>query len=289
MSAVTRMSAAALDLGTHWLAEGPVWDERTRALCWVDIMAGDIHEWRPDDGVHRVVSCGEPVGAVGLREKGGWVAALKSGFAAVSPDGQTSWLARNVLHDDFRFNDAKVDAAGRFWAGSIHLQMGAGKGALYRLEPDGEVRRMCGGLELANGMGWSPDGETFYLVDSLAAVVYAFDFDITAGEVSSPRVHVRCSRGEGMPDGLAIDVEGGLWLARYGAGTVDRYDASGELTARVTVAALQPTCPGFGAQGYQTMYITTGWENMTRPGEQEGRLYTCEPGIAGLPPHLFAG
>lgn len=282
-------SARPLDLGVHWLAEGPVWDESRRCLAWVDIMAGDIHEWAPDSDVHTVVNCGQPVGAVGLRTAGGWVAALQGGIATVTPEGTVTWLARDILDPGFRFNDAKVDAAGRLWAGSIHLEMGAGKGALYRVDPDGEVRRVCGGLELANGMGWSPAGDTFYLVDSLAAVVYAFDFDADAGIVSSPRPHIRCARAEGMPDGLAIDAEGGLWLARYGAGVVERYDAAGRLSERVTVAAAQPTCPGFGGDDYRTLYVTTGWERMTNPGPAEGRLYACEVSVGGIPPHRFGG
>lgn len=282
-------SAQALDLGVHWLAEGPVWDERTDALAWVDIMAGDIHEWVPATGEHTVVNCGEPVGAVGLRASGGWVAALKGGIATVGRDGVVTWLARDLLEPDFRFNDAKVDAAGRLWAGSIHLDMGAGKGALYRVEPDGDVRRVCGGLELANGMGWSPDGSTFYLVDSLAAVVYAFDFDVDAGEVSSPRPHIQCSRAEGMPDGLTVDAAGGVWLARYGAGVVERYDADGALSERVSVAATQPTCPTFGGADYRTLYVTSGWERMANPGPAEGQLYAVDLGVGGMRPHCFGG
>ncbi|WP_084039432.1 SMP-30/gluconolactonase/LRE family protein [Demequina sp. NBRC 110053] len=281
--------AQPLDLGTHELAEGPSWHAGRGELSWVDIMAGAVHTWRPTSGKRDTYACGQPVGSAIPREAGGFALALREGVAMMGPEGGLSWLARGFVPATHRLNDARCDARGRLWAGSMSLDPDGGPGSVHRVDPDGTCTEMVTGLGLANGMGWSPDGAVFYLIDSTAKVVLALDFDVERGEVSHRRTFVDLGDERGFPDGLAVDADGGVWVARYGAGAVDRFDARGVLSERVHVPAHQPTCPGFGGDDLRTLFITSARQGMDRPESDDGGLFSTQVAVPGLPEHRFAG
>ena len=135
------------------LGEGPVWDAGEQCLYWVDIEHGEVHSFDPvtrRDTV--VITLDRQVGAVGLRDAGGLVLAVREGFATWEPGQPDVTVVASPLGSNSlcRMNDGACDAAGRFWAGSMALQDGVlGEGSLYRLEPDGSSRspRRCLSLE----------------------------------------------------------------------------------------------------------------------------------------------
>lgn len=289
MAEVQQQMANVLDLGTYWLAEGPCWDARTNVLSWVDIMEGQVHTWRPESGERTSLDCGQAVGAAVPRVDGGFVLALRNGVAVASAHGELTWITPNLLGSGQRFNDAKCDARGRLWAGAMGQIDGQWHGTLYRIDPDGTAHTMLTDIGLANGMGWSPDGNTYYFIDSSAGQVLAFDFDVEEGDISNQRVFLQLDTDEGFPDGMCVDIEGGLWIARFGGGKVERYDAHGNLTDQVSVGAHQATCPVLGGDKFRTLYITSGTENMPAPGPDDGKLFAAKAAVAGLRPYWFAG
>lgn len=289
MRDVQQHTAPALDLGTYWLAEGPCWDARSSVLSWVDIMKGRVHAWDPATGARSSLDCGQSVGAAVPRERGGFVLALQNGVAVTSSKGEIDWINPGLVGPGLRFNDAKCDAHGRLWAGAMGKIDGEWQGTLYRIDPDGTATEMLTDVGLTNGMGWSPDGRTFYFIDSVAGTVWAFDFDVKRGAISNQRAFLELDISQGLPDGMCVDVEGGLWIARYGGNRVERYDAQGQLTDLVAVDAQQPTCPVLGGDDYRTLYITSGTQELEDPGHDDGKIFSIQVAVAGLPPHWFAG
>ncbi|MGE5765151.1 MAG: SMP-30/gluconolactonase/LRE family protein, partial [Mycobacterium leprae] len=91
--------------------------------------------------------------------------------------------------------------------------------------------------------------------------VDAFDFDVERGEVSGRRTLVRLEADDGSPDGLAVDDDGHLWVAVYGAGAVRRYTPGGREVAQVRLPVTQPTCSWFGGPGRDLLFVTTCWEH----------------------------
>lgn len=144
-------------------------------------------------------------------------------------------------------------------------------------------------VQFPNGIAFSPDGGTMYLIDSLAHVMLAFDFNNDKGTLSNARRFIVFDTAEGFPDGLAIDAEGGLWVARYGAWSVERYDPNGKLTTRVRLPAMQPTCPGFASDGSEHLYVTTAWQFMDADARDadQGALFRVRVGVAGAPTYKF--
>jgi sugar lactone lactonase YvrE len=278
------------------VGEGPTWDERTNTLVWVDIMGGAVHVYEPATGRDRVVEVGQPVGAAVLREAGGLLLALRDGLGVLDPDLADVRIVSDVEADvpTNRFNDGKCDAAGRFWAGTMAFEVTPGAGALYRVDPDYSVTRMLAGITLSNGLDWSADNRRMYYIDSPTQGVDAFDFDVEQGTLGARRRMISIPADEGLPDGMTIDAEGGIWVALHGSGSVRRYlpDGSLERVIRVPNARLV-TCCAFGGPDLGDLYITSMSDGLSAEALRDqplaGALFRCRPGVQGRPPHRFAG
>ena len=188
-------------------------------------------------------------------------------------------------------NDGACDPQGRFWAGTMADDHHAGGGALYRLDQHGRTELMLSDLTISNGLGWSPDGSTMYLVDSGPRVVYAFAFDRDHGTISDRRVLVTVAEEVGAPDGMTVDAAGDLWVAIYGGGRVHRYSPDGVLRQAITVPAKQTTCCGFAGPGLNRLYVTTATENWSdeqrRAEPAAGLVYRFDTDATGLPATPF--
>ena len=279
------------------IGEGPIWDERTRRLHWVDIPVGRIHRFAPADGTDEPLDLGQPVGSLALGVRGGIVVALRDGFGLVDA-GETGLTALVDVETNVpgnRMNDGRCDPAGRFWAGTMAWEHTAGAGSLYRLESVGgrlAATRVLDGLTIANGLDWSPDGRLLYYIDSATQRVDVFDFDLDAGALRGRRPFAHVAARDGLPDGLAVDAEGGVWVALFGAGRVRRYTPHGSVDAEVEVPVSLVTSMAFGGPDYGDLYLTTARHRLT-PEERvhqvhAGSLFACRPGPCGLAARRFA-
>ncbi len=284
-----------LDAHAH-VGEGPVWDDRTNTLVWVDIMGQAIHVYDPATGQDKAMDVGQPVGAAALRERGGLVLALRDGFAVLDElPGELRWVAK--VEEDTptnRMNDGKCDPAGRFWAGTMSFSGNMpAAGALYRLDPDYRVTRVVPDITLSNGLDWSLDNRRMYYIDSMTQRVDTFDFDLDSGSLTNRQTVLDIPKDEGLPDGMTLDAEGGLWLAQHGSGTVRRYLPTGEIDKVVRLPVKMATCPAFGGPDYSDLYITTMNFGMSAEARQDqplaGALFRCRPGVRGRPAFRFAG
>ncbi len=251
------------------LGEGPLWDWRRQVLQWVDSDLHRLHRLTPASGVHEQVDLPLAAAAIGLRAVRGLVAATRHGFAAWDWDTR----ALEPITDPesgrpTRFNDGAVDSRGRFWAGTIALdpdRYHVPENRLYRLHPDGSAHLMEDGLIISNGLGWSPDDRTMYLTDTLAQVVYAYDFDAEHGTISNRRDFVHTNDGAGYPDGLTVDTEGGVWSVHLGAGRIVRYGSFGRVDRELTLPFTCPTTCAFGGPELDRLFITTSWHILSEP------------------------
>jgi len=301
------------------LAEAPFWEPRSKTLYWVDIERGELHLFSPATGVDRSIALGQMVGTVVPRRQGGAVVALHHGFALLELETETlTPLADpNQGDDDLRFNDGKCDPAGRFWAGTISLARAEGTSALFRLDPphaaadrtsspedarpttDGAnlhwpVHRMLDGLSNSNGLAWSLDSRTMYHIDSPTFQVTAMDFDVDSGTIDNRRVVIEVDPKLGKPDGMTIDAEGMLWIARFRGGCVQRWDpAEGKLLQQIDLPVSNVTACAFGGDELDELYVTTARagldEQQLAAQPAAGGIYRLRPGVGGVALPLFAG
>lgn len=276
------------------LGECPVWSAADGRLYWTDISAPALKWYGPATGESGARPLLKPLGAFVLRAGGGMLAAFRAGLAYLDPaTGTVDWHAEAVSLGDTRFNDGKCDAEGRFWVGTLDRQLREGRAALYRVDPGLKCRRMDGPFNLCNGIAWSPDNRTMYLTDTRAYAIYAYDFDLTHGEIANRRVFVSFAGARGRPDGCAIDAEGFLWSAEVHGWCLNRFDPSGQLERKVELPIERPTSCAFGGPDFATLYVTTSSMGL-RPEALAGQplaggLLALDPGVKGLPEPRFAG
>jgi sugar lactone lactonase YvrE len=274
------------------LAEGPIWDDRTGRLVWVDILGRRIHATDPETGDTSSIETPLHVGAVAARAAGGFVAALQDGFWILG-DGPARRIATvPEARPGLRFNDGKCDPAGRFWAGTMAYDVTPRAAALYRLDADGRVTLVVPDVTLSNGLAWSGDGRTMFYVDSRTHRIDAFTFDPASGSVADRRTIVEIPAEDGTPDGLTIDEDDGLWVAHARGGTVRRFvDGREDRVIRLPVSFV--TSVTFGGPDRDILFITSAWEHMT--AEQRAReplagaVFRARPGVRGRPADIYRG
>jgi len=287
----TLSAEPALELDME-LGEGAFWDPVRDCLVWVDILRREVHELKAGaHGVHHVPS---HVGVAVPRQSGGWVLAVREGFASLDPEGGGYSLLAAVEAAGTRMNDGNVDPRGRFFAGSMLDSEEPGGGRVYRLDTDLSVSVVLEPVDISNGVDWSADGRTVYYSDSgPARTVATFDFDLATGAWTNRREFAKLTEREGYPDGLTLDREGCVWVAVWGGSHVRRYTPDGRIDAVVTVPAPLVTSCGFGGPGLETLYITTARttldESALAANPLSGSLFAVQPGVAGFARRPFLG
>ena len=277
------------------LGECPLWSIDDQALYWVDINAPSLNRFDPTTGANAAWPMPESIGCVALRSRGGFVAALRSGFWALDREGKIERKLVDAPYDTahHRFNDGRTDAQGRLWAGSMNETRDRNSAMLYRLDPDLKLTAMLGDIMISNGLAFSPDGRTLYHADTPARTVHAYDFDRAAGTISRRRVFISFAGDKERPDGAAIDRDGCYWSALYGAGKIVRLSPSGELLAEYPLPAMCPTMCSFGGSDLKTLYVTSARQRR-EPEElarlpQSGGIFAMRVDTPGLPEPRFAG
>jgi sugar lactone lactonase YvrE len=266
------------------LGEGPI-ALTDGTLAWVDILRGEVCHRAVSGDVQLRARMGEPVGSIAETTDGSLLAACGSGLYDLG-DGDPRLVAPlSQRAPDLRMNDGKADPAGRFVGGTMTVgtpQPGAG--SLWSFGADGPIELVTG-VTISNGLAWAADGATLYYIDTPTHRVDAFDYDVGTGGVSGRRTVVMIEDDAGDPDGMCIDVEGGLWIALWGGGAVRRY-VDGALDAIVTVPTPYVTCPVFAGRDLDQLIITTA----SQPFEGDvpagaGDIYVVTPGIVAPPAH----
>jgi D-xylonolactonase len=277
------------------VGEGPVWVAAERALWWLDIKGQRLFRFDPSSGAARSWAMPERIGAAIPDGDGGFVLLGKTGvwrscvpfeqFAKVSsPDSDRSGN---------RFNDAKCDPAGRLWGGSMDDDEREASGRLYRFDRLDAPVRVKDGVNLSNGLGWSPDGRLMYFVETLRRVIWVHDYDLATGEVRNARVFVTVPDADGYADGMCVDSDGCIWLAHWGGARVTRFTPQGKVDRVVSLPVPQVASCAFGGDGLDTLYVTTaavGLDAAARGAAPlSGSLFAFRPGVKGLPVASFRG
>lgn len=280
--------------GGALLGESPRWDAATGRLLWVDIEARAVHVFDPPTGEDHSILLGNRVGAVAPMQTGGVLVALADRLAVLDLEDESVRTLVEIPHGPgVRLNDGVCDPAGRLWVGSTALDFAPGAGALYRYSSDGGLDRMLDGVTISNGLGWSTDAGTMYYIDSMAYRVDAFDYDLATGAISERRPFVVIERGAGIPDGLAVDDEGGVWVALWGRAAIRRYSPDGELERALAVPAHNVTACCFGGDDGRSLYVTSASVDLSEEKRRElplaGSVFVAEAGVSGPPAQPFAG
>ncbi|KAI3592819.1 Gluconolactonase [Cupriavidus sp. U2] len=275
------------------VGESPVWRASEAALYWTDIPNRSLWRFDPASGRIDQWAVPEMAGCMAMTPDGGWLLAMETGIFRMGRlvAGQPAPEARRVAavahaREGMRFNDGRCDRQGRFWAGTMVMDMSlaATDGKLYRFDArTGALDVIRDEMITPNGLAFSPDGRTMYVSDSHPArqAVWAYDYDIDTGTPSNGRVFIDMNRYPGRPDGAAVDADGCYWICGNDAGQVHRFTPDGRLDRSLAVPFAKPAMCAFGGSGLDTLYVTSIRTDDTDP--LSGAVVALRPGVRGTP------
>lgn len=294
------VACSAVDIaydGRAVLGECPRWDEKTGLLYWVDIDQNRLHQFNPKTGQNNTVTFAEKIGCFALREGGGFILGMQSGFATLDGFDNTITYLCDPESDkaDNRFNDGRCDPAGRFVAGTVNMEKSAVDASIYQLSPDNPNHpvRLKTGLLTSNGIAFSLCGNTMYFSDTPNHMLYQAPYNPNTGEIGTHEIYQEFEVGKGRPDGATVDAQGYYWSAQYNGGAVIRISPTGEIVERVEIPAKHCTMLAFGDDDLKTVYVTTASSNLS-PDEQKqyphsGALFKFRTTVAGCLEYRYKG
>lgn len=273
------------------VGEGPVWHHESNSVYWIDIFPGKIYRTFLDGRTWDSFVVPEPVGAVAPRENGGLVASVASGFMGFDAEGELTHHLK-ILGQGIRMNDAKTDPRGVYWSGSCELDFEPGRGGLWRMDENWQPSLVLEGLTLPNGLGWSPGGETFYLVDSQQRTVSCFSYDLETSQLdNTPTILIGPEMFSGLPDGLAVDTRGHLWIAEFAGTGLHEFAPDGTHQQTIAIPTAQPTSCAFVGEKLEQLWITSAALGLDLTVDPDaGSIFQVHGhGAVGVPVAKFRG
>lgn len=272
--------------------EGPYWDAPTGRLLCVDVLAGAIVAIDPSGVISRRKVPSRVATVIRRRASGGFVIATEHGL--IGADDELSafeWIADVITNPNIRTNDGGCDPFGGFIIGTMAYDERSGGGAVYRVAPNHRVVEVLAPVSISNGVQWSADGSRVFYIDTPTRRVDVFDVDPESGAWSGRRVHIHIDGTPGYPDGMAIDEDDGIWVALWGAGAINRYDAAGSLIETIRVPGVtQVSSCAFGGEARDELYITTSRQGLGDDHEPSaGAVFAVQTGCRGAVGSEFAG
>jgi sugar lactone lactonase YvrE len=276
------------------LGEGPNWDPSTGVLSFVDIKGRRLFLYALEEDRLREIAAPYRIGSLIPRASGGYIAGTERGIAHVDLDAEQFKLMFDPEEDreTNRFNDAKVDRAGRLYAGTMDDEEKAASGAFYRIDKNLACTRVDDGFRVTNGPAFSPDGRSMYANDSALQVTYRYDLAPDGTPLNRVEL-ARYGEGEGFPDGLTVDAEGCLWIAFWDGWCLRRLSPAGERLSELRLPVQRPTSCTFGGPSLDRLFITSARiglsdeELASQPSA--GGLFMASPGVSGIAEQPFAG
>ena len=282
----------------HRCGEAPIWDVAEGRLIWVDVESELIYQMTPPDTTPQVLYQGLAVSGLALNQDSGLVLTGRTGLHRWRSLAHCQTLAAEHEGETLIFNDNIADPAGRVYSGTLNWNDEGMEtnGKLYLIHTDGSLSVVDDGIELSNGLGFSPDNATLYFADSAARKIYAYDVDPETGGLSNRRIFVRVPGHEGVPDGLTVDAQGFVWVAQWYGQQVVRYDPDGEVERQIAMPVKQVSSVCFGGPDMTDLYVTSAGDSwvshLAPPGydfkasDIGGPLYRIRLDIQGKNEHL---
>ncbi len=260
------------------LGEGPIAvGDGNNEIMWVDIRGQKILSHNLLTNQTSEINTGEDIGFIIPTASGGFLRGTNSQMPQRT----------DIDPEPMRWNDAKVSPNGDLWLGSMTYAEKDPLGALYRLDHGTQsLKKMVGNLTISNGLAWSGDGQTMFLIDSAAHSLQAFD--VTENSISNQRTVIRFPEEYGYADGMTIDSQGGLWIAFWNGFAVRCFDSKDKYREieRISTPVARTSSCTFAGEKLDQLIITTAHRNED-DNAQAGMTFIASPGVTGTPTRQF--
>ncbi|MCY4238178.1 MAG: SMP-30/gluconolactonase/LRE family protein [Rhodospirillaceae bacterium] len=283
------------------VGESPVWDDRTGVLYWVDIVGKSILALDPMTGKANAWETEDFPTAIGLCKTDGKAVVAFAGGVSTWEIGTDRLAPFATIDDDpdgNRLNEGAIGPDGAFWIGTMQTnlnpdgsmrEMDRSSGALYRIAPDGTVRRMTEHIfGISNTLVWDEARGQMIFGDTLRQTLFRMIWPV--GEGMQALEEWAVTTGHGSPDGSCIDDDGCVWNARYAGGRVIRHNPDGSVIGQLELPATNITACAFGGEDRRTLYVTTATNQLSEAAlanPHEGALLAADVGVAGPKTYRF--
>ena len=266
----------------YGLIEAPRVDDQNR-LYFSDVPNGGVYRRNPDGKIENVIPKRKGVGGMMFNHGGGIVCTGRALILFDEKSGNsrnlfTEWEGRPLVG----LNDLTTDDQGSVYVGSLEFDpLSDNKplpGSLFRVDPPGRASKMWDGIQVTNGLGLSPDRKLLYHCDSTTQAVWAYDVQ---GDRSVKDRRIFAKMPEGWPDGMAVDAEGGLWVAAVRVGEVIHFGADGVVKERIKLPSKMVTSLTFGGPNLMDLYVVTA--DNTDDATRKGTIFRTRAEVPGLP------
>jgi sugar lactone lactonase YvrE len=240
------------------LGEGILWDERTSRLIWVDVFARRINYLVPKTGEIGGRSFISILTSIVKKRGGGYLVA--AGDHLLVLDGDFLVVEKIPLqmgNENVRTNDGNVDPNGDYWIGSMAYDAKPNQGNLKWISSKYDENIFLNEVTIANGIDWSPDGSIMYFIDTPKRQIGRFNWKSKESASESEMKAIDLTQFAGVPDGMCVDKDGGLWVAFWGDGKIRNFSPEGDFVSQVIIPASLVTNCAFGGENLSTLYITT--------------------------------
>lgn len=279
------------------LGEGAFWDIQKGLLYWLDFLNKSIHVYNPTDNKDSIIiKLDRYPASVIPRKSGGLLISMDNCLYFLDTEANKLTYAVSIDKDiiNNRFNDGKCDMSGRFWSGTMNDYGKQKMGSIYCIDTDLKAKRAFEGITISNGIAWSPDNTKMYFVETSTREVYSFDFDINAANLSNKSIAIKIPENTGVPDGIAIDTEGMIWIALWGGWGVARYNPyTGKLVETIYVPVPGVTSCSFGGDCLNELFITTSSHRLSEKERSNapyaGGIFRYKTRVKGLAFNYFKG
>lgn len=275
-----------------------VWHEAHAAAYWTDINRFLIHRFTPADHNVRSWFFEEPVTALALTNRDD-VLAVVLGSRVILWEPEADRRRNHTFEFEgwpqVRLNDGRADPRGSLWVGSMRNNVnadgssgegGGQDGILYRIDPDGGTTIHRRNVGISNTLAWSPDRRRFYFGDSLANIIWSYDYDPQTGNISNESPFLE-NFPRGLPDGSTVDSLGYLWNCRFYGACIVRVAPNGKIDRIIEMPVRNVTTCTFGGSDRKTLYITTASTEAAPSDRLAGGLFTLESDAPGQPENRF--
>jgi len=276
------------------LGESVLWHPVDKKIYWLDLKGPDVHIYDPATKAAEVwhLDLDVPMGTM-VRAKEGFVLTGREGAFKVDVKARklTKWKDPNDRPSLTMFNDGKVDRQGRLWLCTSDTKETEPIGGIYRVTADGETQVQDRGFACGNGPGFSPDGRVFYFSDTMVRKVYAYDLDTKTGALTNQRLFTEFSEEQGMPDGMTVDAQGGIWICHWDGWRVTRFLPNGKIDREIRLPCPLVTSCAFAGEDLDTLYITTATVGLEAAvlakAPLAGSLFAVKTGHKGILEPVF--
>lgn len=267
------------------VAEGPLWDDRTGTLWFVDILGECIFKVDWTSRMIEKIDVGQQIGCMALCENGDLLLAMQDGVYRMNEKGEKSLAHQPMKIKGRRFNDGKVGPDGCFYVGTTDAE---GKGAFYRLR-DGVLDELFDACGCSNGLDWSTDGKKMFYCDTPLQKIEVFDFDAKENSLSGRRTFAEIPIEVGKPDGFCMDEKDHIWLGLWDGNAILEVKPDGSFGEKIDVPAKKASCCCFAGESLEELIITTASKDDTETYPLSGYVFVKNMNVKGKKSFRYKG